>query len=60
MSDITFRQELLRKLVHLSSIWMIFVMWFAGGFPAFCLFLILAVLNLMLEYAKDFRFQKKV
>lgn len=52
MQQITFQQELLRKLVHLSSVWMVFVMWYAGGLPAFFFFAVLALLNLLLEYAR--------
>ena len=43
--QITYKQELLRKLVHLSSIWMVFVMYCAGRVPAFFFFAILAILN---------------
>lgn len=50
--QISYRQELLRKAVHLSSIWMVFVMWYAGGLPAFFFFAILAALNLLVEYAR--------
>ena len=50
--QITYKQELLRKLVHLSSIWMVFVMYYGGGLPAFFFFAILAVLNLIVEYAR--------
>lgn len=50
--QITYKQEILRKLVHLSSIWMVFVMYYAGGLPAFIFFAVLAVLNLIVEYAR--------
>ena len=50
--QISYKQEILRKLVHLSSIWMVFVMWYAGGLPAFIFFITLAVLNLIVEYAR--------
>ena len=50
--QITYKQELLRKLVHLSSIWMVFVMYCAGRVPAFFFFAILAILNLIVEYAR--------
>ena len=49
--QISFRQELLRKLVHLSSVWMVFVMWFAERVPAFLFFSVLCLLNLIVEYA---------
>ncbi|MBE6405520.1 MAG: phosphatidate cytidylyltransferase [Lentisphaerae bacterium] len=39
-------------MVHLSSIWMVFVMWYAGRVPAFIFFAVLAVLNLIVEYAR--------
>lgn len=50
--QISYKQELLRKLVHLSSIWMVFVMYYAGGLPAFLFFAILSILNLIVEYAR--------
>ena len=50
--QISYKQELLRKLVHLSSIWMVFVMWYAGQVPAFIFFAVLAALNLIVEYAR--------
>lgn len=50
--QISYKQELLRKMVHLSSIWMVFVMWYAGRVPAFFFFIILALLNLIVEYAR--------
>ena len=49
--QIPYRQELLRKLVHLSSVWMVFVMWFAERFSAFLFFAVLCLLNLIVEYA---------
>lgn len=49
--QISFRQEILRKLVHLSSIWMVFVMWYADRLAAFLFFAVLCVLNLIVEYA---------
>ena len=50
--QISYKQELLRKLVHLSSIWMVFVMWYAGQIPASIFFAVLAALNLLVEYAR--------
>jgi len=50
--QISYKQEVLRKMVHLSSIWMVFVMWYAGRVPAFIFFAVLAVLNLIVEYAR--------
>ena len=50
--QITYKQELLRKLVHLSSIWMVFVMAYVPGFPGFLFFAVLALLNLLVEYAR--------
>lgn len=50
--QISYRQEILRKLVHLSSIWMVFVMAYVPGIRGFFFFAILAVLNLIVEYAR--------
>ena len=50
--QITYKQELLRKLVHLSSIWMVFVMAYVPGLPGFLFFAVLALLNLLVEYAR--------
>ncbi len=50
---IPYRQEVYRKLIHLSSFWMVALIWF---FPypemlLFCIFAICLVLNLLVEHA---------
>ena len=46
-----FLTEIIEKARPPSSIWVVFVIWFVPGLPVFLIFIILAALNLLLEYA---------
>lgn len=52
-ATISFRQELLRKGVHLSSLWMaaLILFWPGNDRTLFCFFLTCLILNLFCEYA---------
>ncbi len=56
MAPIPYKQEVLRKLVHLSSLWMVALIWF---FPSpqswlFAFFAAMLALNLLCEYAYSY------
>ena len=51
MSQIPYRQEIRRKLVHLSSLWMAAALWFLPWEFCAILFGVLAVLTVAVEYA---------
>lgn len=51
---IPYRQEVYRKLIHLSSTWMAVAMYFLPSGQAALLFLILAAVDVLLEYG-DYR-----
>lgn len=52
-ATISFRQELLRKGVHLSSLWMaaLILFWPGGDRTLFCFFMTCLILNLFCEFA---------
>ena len=49
--EISFRQELLRKSVHLSSLWMVAALYFLPPLLCGVVFVVMAILNYLLEYA---------
>ncbi|MBO5762710.1 MAG: phosphatidate cytidylyltransferase [Lentisphaeria bacterium] len=51
-APISYQQEVRRKLIHLSSLWMPTAMCFLPRFPLATAFLILLILNLLVEHAR--------
>ncbi len=51
MPGISYREELKRKLIHLSSLWIPLVMWHFPGWALVIIFVLLALLTLTLERA---------
>lgn len=49
--QITYKQEILRKLVHLSSLWMVLLIYFVPAPVAALTFFVLLIGNLFIEYA---------
>ncbi len=47
---IPFQQEIYRKLVHLSSLWMAAFLYFCPRWPAFIILAVCCVLNVLVEY----------
>ena len=48
--EITYKQEILRKLIHLSSLWMVAAIYFLPKYMSSSLFFSLFLLNILLEY----------
>lgn len=48
--EITYRQEILRKMIHLSSLWMLLPMWFLPKTLTVILFALLLGANVAIEY----------
>lgn len=48
--EITYKQEILRKLIHLSSLWMLLPMWFFPRALTVVLFGLLLAGNILVEY----------
>lgn len=49
---ISYKQEILRKLIHLSSLWMVFVMYYIPREKAIMIFLYLLIAISMVEYLR--------
>jgi len=49
--QITYQQEVLRKLIHLSSLWMVLLIYFVPTPVSAIVFLILLLSNVFIEYA---------
>lgn len=55
MSQITYREEVKRKLIHLSSLWMPLVMCFFPRWTLCILFAVMLILSMLIEYARSYR-----